>query len=147
MIHTLKTPQFLIPLFDHPLFRYILALGWTFALLVALLQSSHQPVVGPAAPPGDPDALREAMLTTGHIIGFAGLTLLWWWAYVKTLPSRRALISAILIALILGTVTEFLQTAVADRNASLDDLAVNWLTTLITAGVIARLMHHAPKST
>ena len=141
MIHTLKTPQFLHPLVNQRLFRYAIALGWTITLMVALLQSSSQPVVGPAAPPGDPDPLREVMLTAGHIIGFAGLTFVWWWAFVFTLPSRRALIISVLIALTLGTVTEFLQTAIADRNASFYDFAVNWLTTFIVAGLIHRLQN------
>lgn len=121
--------------------RYALALGWTVILLVMLLQSSAQPVVGPAAPPGDPDLRRELVLTAGHLIGFSGLTLLWWWAFRYTLPNRRAVLLTISIALVLGVLTEYLQTAVADRNTSLFDLVVNIGITLLTGYALLRRIH------
>ena len=118
--------------------RSFIAYGWTIALLVTLLQSSQQPVMGPAAPPGNPDMRRELLLTVGHIIGFGGLTLVWWWLLDVFLPLRRALILAVTIALSLGVLTELLQSLVPDRNASLYDMGVNALVTLLVAGVVYR---------
>ncbi len=98
-----------------------------------LLQSSSHPYVGPAAPPGPPDPVRELLLTSAHIIGFALLVTLWWKAFA---PSTRALLMAVLVALILGTMTELLQNFVPDRSASLFDLATNIVVTLATAWLI-----------
>lgn len=122
----------------HHLLRQGIALAYTALLLLFLLQSSSQPVVGPAAPPGEPDLGREILLTFGHVLGFSLLVLLWWSAFDLTLPSGRAILLAVIIALVLGLMTELLQTLVPDRGASLFDLAVNWLVTLATAYAIRR---------
>lgn len=115
-----------------------MALGWTALLLVTLLQSSRQPVVGPPAPPGQPTLARELLLTGGHIIGFSLLTLLWWRALITVGSARRALILAVVIALVIGTLTEVAQATIPDRSASLFDLTVNWLVTLATAAILHR---------
>jgi VanZ family protein len=121
---------------QHPLFRYCYAIFWTGLVTLVLLQSSSQPVVGPAAPPGHPTLEREIFLTTGHIIAFSILSLLWWWAFISRLPMIKSLIFSALIALPLGLVTEILQTLVPDRSASLFDLAVNMIVTLLTLYII-----------
>jgi VanZ family protein len=120
---------------QNSLIRQGIALAYTTLLTVVLLQSSSQPYIGPAAPPGPPDPARELLLTTGHIIGFALLVVLWWWTLA---PSSRALLLAVLIALLLGTLTEVLQNLVPDRSASLFDLATNYVVTLAAAWFI----HH-----
>lgn len=122
----------------HPALRWVYALGWTTLTLVTLLQSSSQPVIGPAAPPGPPPLERELLLTFGHIIAFSILTALWWWALSVVFNPRTALVLAVLIALTLGTLTELAQAAVPDRSASWEDLAVNWLVTFATAWRIQR---------
>ena len=113
--------------------RQAVALAYTALLTVMLLQSSSHPYVGPAAPPGAPDPTRELLLTSAHIIGFALLVILWWKAFA---PSPRALLMSVLVALILGVVTELLQNFVPDRSASLFDLATNIVVTLATALLI-----------
>jgi VanZ family protein len=115
-----------------------MALCWTALLLVMLLQSSSQPLVGPAAPPGPPTLEREIVLTLGHIVGFAGLTGLWWWALLLWRPTDKALVLAVMIALVIGVFTELAQAAVPDRSASVFDLVVNGLTVSGTAWMIWR---------
>lgn len=115
-----------------------MALGWTALLLVMLLQSSSQPLLGPAAPPGPITLEREILLTIGHIVGFAVLTVLWWWALLPRSSHERALVLAVMVALVIGTFTELAQASVPDRVASVYDLVVNTLAVLVTAWVIRR---------
>lgn len=111
----------------------MIALAYTALLTLMLLQSSSNPYIGPAAPPGPPDPVRELLLTIAHIIGFALLVAIWWKAFA---PSSRPLLLAVLIALTLGIVTELLQNFVPDRSASLFDLLTNVVVTLATAWLI-----------
>lgn len=110
---------------QHPVLRRLYALMWSTLVTVILIQSSSHPVVGPAAPPGEPDLLREIALNAGHLVAFSVLTGLWWWAFSPKLPFTRALVLALAIALVLGMVTELLQSAVPDREASLLDMLMN----------------------
>jgi VanZ family protein len=118
---------------QNPLVRQIIVLAYTAVLTIVLLQSSRQPYVGPAAPPGAPDPGREFLLISGHIIGFTILVLLWWWVLS---PWPRALLIAVLIALLLGTITEILQSLVPDRSSSWFDLVTNYVVTLAVAWII-----------
>jgi VanZ family protein len=118
---------------QHPLARWSAALGWTALVLVLLLQSSSQPIIGPAAPPGDPPLEREILLTAGHVVAFAGLTTLWWWALSLHTGPQRSLLLAVMVALLIGVLTELAQAAVPDRAASWFDIGVNVLVTLATA--------------
>ena len=122
---------------EHILLRQIAALAYTALLTLLLLQSSGRPVIGQAAPPGPPDMARETLLTCGHIIGFSLLVLLWWWVFSAiSTSSHHALVLTIVIALVLGCLTELLQTLVPDRSASWSDLAVNILVTLGAAWLV-----------
>jgi VanZ family protein len=134
--HTLTVYHRLGPLRSQP-FRLCLAFAWTILLTVLLTQSSGHPVVGPPAPPGAPNLLREIELTCGHIVGFFGLVMLWWWALSLSLAEPRALFVAVGFALIFGVMTEVAQSAVPDREVSLFDLAVNWSVTIIAAVFIS----------
>ncbi|HLV35304.1 MAG TPA: VanZ family protein [Spirillospora sp.] len=118
---------------QHPLARWSAALGWTALVLVLLLQSSSQPVIGPAAPPGDPPLEREILLTAGHVVAFAVLTALWWWALSLHTGPQRSLVLAVMVALLISVCTELAQAAVPDRAASWFDISVNVLVTLVTA--------------
>ncbi len=122
----------------HPALRWLYALGWTALALVALLQSSSQPVIGPAAPPGPPSLERELLLAFGHVVVFSILTALWWWALSTVLNPRAALALAVLIALVMGTLTEIGQASMPDRSASWEDLTVNVVVTCLTAWRIRR---------
>lgn len=128
---------------QNPLARQIITLAYTTLLTVMLLQSSSHPYVGPAAPPGAPDPGRELLLTSGHIIGFSLLVLFWWWTLS---PSPRALVLTVVIALLLGTITEILQSLVPDRSASLFDLATNYVVTLAAAWIIHTYQNRATRS-
>jgi VanZ family protein len=118
---------------NNPILRHVLALAWTLLATVLLVQSSSQPVVGPAAPVGAPDLIREIQLTIGHIVVFSILVFLWWWAARVYLPSKRALFAAVVFAAMFGLITEAAQTFSANRSPSLYDLVVNWLVITLTA--------------
>ena len=122
-----------IDLHPHPALRWFCTLAWTTLVLVTLLQSSSQPVIGPAAPPGEPPLEREILLTVGHVVAFAGLTLLWWWGLSAHTTSPSALLMAVLIALLIGIFSELAQANVPDRAASWFDLLVNCITIGTTA--------------
>lgn len=116
--------------------RWLYALAYTLLVTVLLVQSSSQPIIGPAAPPDPPDLERELMLTLGHVVSFSGLVVLWWWAILALLPPPRALFVSVGFAIVFGLLTEMAQTLVGDRQASLFDLAVNWTSTVFVATVI-----------
>jgi VanZ family protein len=135
------------PVLTHPMSRRVLALGFTLLTTVMLVQSSSHPIVGPPAPPGDPDLKREIELTIGHIVVFTTLVGLWWWAFLPDLPSRRALFVAVGFALIYGVITELAQTAVPDREVSLYDVVVNWCSTGLVAAWIMHRQRRAEPAT
>jgi VanZ family protein len=114
------------------------ALAYTALLTLLLVQSSGHPVVGPAAPLGKPSPARELLLTSGHIIGFSLLVVIWWWTLRRTWGEHRALLVSLAISFILGVITEIAQTLVPDRSSSWDDLAVNVLVSLAAALLIVR---------
>lgn len=114
------------------LIRYGAAILWATLATIALLQSSTQPVLGPPAPAEPPDLFREIVLTSLHVLTFMIFSALWWWAFVATLPSRRAVILTAIIAISLGTITEYAQIYVPDRSATLTDLAANYIAVLMT---------------
>ncbi len=120
-----------------PALRRLAALAYTALLLVLLLQSSAQPLLGPPAPPGPPPLERELLMSAGHLAGFALLTFIWRWALGPTVSDRRALGAAVSLGLALAVVTEAAQTAIPDRSASLLDLAANLLAVAVTAWAIA----------
>jgi VanZ family protein len=118
--------------------RGIVAVGYAAALTLVLVQSSSHPVVGAPAPPGPPDLGREILLTSGHLVGFGLLTVLWAWTFRATLSRRRAVVLAVLIALALGVVTESAQSLVIDRSASVIDLLANAVAVVVAAWWVER---------
>lgn len=129
---------------QHPHMRRVYALAYSALMTLVLVQPSARPVVGPPAPPGPPTLEREILLTTGHIVAFAVLTVLWTWTFAPGVPLRRALLLAVGIGLTLGLVTELAQSAVPGRGASVLDITANSLATLGTAWLI-RLNHKDAK--
>lgn len=134
----LHLPHHFVRLVSHPMVRRLVALTFTLLATIMLVQSSSQPMLGPAAPPGPPDLKREMELTTGHVVVFSSLVILWWWALLPNLPFGSALFVAVGFALIFGVVTELAQSVVPDRQLSLFDIGVNWTTTLLTAIILWR---------
>jgi VanZ family protein len=122
--------------------RWIIFLAALAVTTLILVQPSAEPVVGPAAPPGDPTPARELLLTLGHVVAFTGLTTLACWTFNAQMAFRPALLLAVGFCVIYGLLTELAQTFVPDRNASLWDMAVNTTVTLIVAFVIDRAHRH-----
>lgn len=135
----LKQAQRVLHVFKRPAARWTVALVYTLFVTVLLVQSSSQPVVGPPAPPGAPDLRREIELIAGHVVVFAVLVVVWWWALSAILPVTRAMFVTLGFALIYGVITELAQVAVADREPSLFDVAVNWTVTVATGINLYRL--------
>lgn len=130
-------------LLHRPPVRWLLALAWTGWIILILIQSEAQPVVNLGIPPG-PDSLeREIFFTSGHLVGFAVLSALWWWALVGHVPNRRALLIAVIVALVVGAGTEWLQTFTPDRHFQLTDLAADALGALLVAWWITRRQRSA----
>lgn len=137
--HTPQNTPSLIQLVTHtPLvLRLSMALLWTLLMLVTLLQSSAQPIVGQPAP----QAWRldhEAFLTVAHLISFGGFTLLWAWTLSAHRAPRQAIVWAVGAALLFSLLTETLQTLVPDRGFSLWDLGVNALSVWAVQRVLIR---------
>src|SRR3954452_6117003 len=114
----------MITYLQQPMLRRIYALAWVTLVTVTLLHSGAKPVVGPPAPPGPPSDSRELFLTSGHIVAFAVMMLLLWWALR---PAKHALIVTLATCMTLGAVTELAQRLVPDRSSSIGDLLVNWI--------------------
>lgn len=115
--------------------RFSILIIYTTLLTIGLVQSSANPLLGPVAPE-DYNFFWDVLLTTGHVVGFGGLVALMWWALSTQAPPLWSLLVAVIFALVLGTVTESLQSLVPDRSASWFDLLCDWGVTLAVAYVI-----------
>ncbi len=118
--------------------RVALAIAYTAVLTLVLVQSSANPLLGPAAP-REFNLAWEILLTLGHLVGFSLLVIVNWSALATITTSRRALITAVIFACLLGLITELLQGFVPDRSASLFDLACDCGVSFATAYLIHRL--------
>jgi VanZ family protein len=108
-------------------FRWMLAPAATALLVVLLLQPEPQPIINTGIPPGPPSLARDLFFITGHILWFALLVVLWRWTLSMRFHPFSALLLAILIALVVGTSTEFAQKFVPGRGATLVDLLANYV--------------------
>ena len=115
----------LLKIFASTPIRWLLAIAYTLLITVILLQSAVQPVIDTGIPPGPPSFERELFFSIMHVLGFGLLTVLWWWALLVYLPHRRALIVAVVIALVFGAVTEWLQGFAPDRAVQITDFLAN----------------------
>lgn len=113
------------PLLQQPAVRIGFAIAYTALLTLVLIQSSAHPVVGPVAP-RDFNLAWEIFLTAGHLIGFTVLVIALYSALTTAAPPLRALIVAVVFACALGLLSEYIQSFVPDRSASLFDLACDW---------------------
>lgn len=127
----------LTPIIQFPALRIAAAVLWTTLMTIALLQPSRQPLIGAPTPPNYPWEY-ELFLSTMHLVAFAGFTVLWTWVMTLKMEPRRALTLIVVIALIYGVTTEFLQNFVPDRGVQLADIAVNAFAILAVAWVIQR---------
>lgn len=108
-----------------PPIRWLVALLWTLWISIILIQPEAQPVIDIGLRPAPPSFERELVFTTGHVIAFGLTALLWWWVMTRYTANPRALIVAVGIALIVGTVTESLQAYTPDRHPSIADFLAN----------------------
>ena len=138
----LKLKSQFAPIIEHPIvqqpsFRIGLSIAYTALLTLVLVQSSAHPLVGPVAP-REYNLAWEILLTAGHLIGFTLLVVLLYSALVTVTTPVRALIVAVIFACSLGLLTEFIQSFVPDRSASLFDLACDWGMAFVAAYWIRR---------
>lgn len=115
--------------------RWIVAIGWTLLLTLLLLQPEAEPLIDLGLPGGQ-SLWREILFSALHLLAFALTCILWFWTLRSTLPSRRSLFAAAIIAIALGISTEALQSFTLDRHASLIDFLANIGGVLIAARVL-----------
>lgn len=113
--------------------RWLLAIAWTAWMVLVLVQPEAHPVVNLGIRPAPYFLERETFFTIAHISGFIVLTLAWWWALRTRLPSGYALLAAIVIAVTISGLTEWLQSFTPDRHPSFEDLAANAAGSLLAA--------------
>lgn len=118
--------------------RWLLAFSWTLWLTIILIQPEARPVIDIGVRPAPPSLEREIVFTTGHVVGFALMTGLWWWALVERLSLTRALVAAMLVAFGVGTFSELMQTQTLDRHPSLIDFAANGVGAAVFAWLLMR---------
>ena len=116
--------------------RWTLAIGWTLLLTLFLLQPEADPLIDLGLPRGESTLQRELFFSALHLLAFAMTCFIWFWAIHRALNPRRSLLTAVLIAIALGIVTEALQTLTLDRHASPIDLIANIAGALIAARLI-----------
>lgn len=139
----LKLKSRVAPIIESPTlsvkwFRVVVAIVYSALLTLVLVQSSANPLLGPAAP-REFELWWEILLTLGHLVGFSLLVVVNWSALATVTTSRRALITAVIFACLLGLISELLQSFVPDRSASLFDLACDWGVAFVTGYLLHRL--------
>ena len=114
---------------------WLVTLGWTVLLAYLLLKP------GTAAHAGGSfsdaffrsDFSRTDMIeAVAHVVMFGTLTLLWGWTLAFHYPARYAAAMTVMIAVLMGTATEFGQYFVA-RGALMLDLAANFVGIALSA--------------
>jgi hypothetical protein len=118
--------------------KVALLMFWTIFVLVLTTQSQNDvPLVYFV---GSTIGSTEYGAAFGHAGLFFMLTLMIFTALRLLFGVKIALATAMLIALILATGTEFYQLTLPDRSASLPDLLANWLGVFII-GFIVSFIH------
>jgi VanZ family protein len=89
--------------------------------------------------PADPDVAwwEPIARTVGHIVGYAGLTLLWSWALAGTV-TRPELIAAA-ISLTYACTDEYHQTFVENRDGTVTDVGFDAIGIALAALLVERL--------
>jgi len=118
--------------------RWLVALAWTVFISIILVQPEQQPVINTGIPPGPNTLEREIIFTTLHLIAFGTTCAVWFWAWFGHLSLMKSLLFALVIAVVIGSVTEYLQTFAPDRHPSLIDFLANAVGAVIMAWVIWR---------
>ena len=117
---------------------WIFAISWSVLLITLLLQPEADPVIDLGLPKGQNTLARELAFSALHVVAFSTTTVIWFLAFSAGSSFRASLIRAVIIAVVLGCATEFLQSYTLDRHASLIDLIANLGGTLLAAFLIWR---------
>lgn len=111
--------------------RWIVAFSYTLFMVILLVQQAAKPVLPVGVPPGPPSLKRELLFAGLHVFFFAMMTFIWHWTLIERASPMTALGLAVFITLFVGFTTEFAQTLIADRTASVGDLSANVLGALV----------------
>lgn len=130
--------KFGLTLLQNRLIRWSVTILWTVFISILLVQPEKQPLIDIGIQPAPITLEREILFTTLHLIAFAITCVLWFWAWFGHLNLSKSLILAIVISIILGTTTEYLQIYSPDRYPSLIDYLANCLGASLAGYVIWR---------
>lgn len=118
--------------------RWIMVIVWTIFISILLIQPESQPLIDTGIPPGPSTLEREIVFTTAHLIAFGITCALWFWAWFGHLSLPKSLLLGIVCAILIGSVTEYLQSYSPDRHPSWIDFFANCTGAIIMAYVIWR---------
>lgn len=118
--------------------RWMITLVWTVFISIILIQPEQNPVISTGIPPGPNTLEREILFTTLHLIAFGTTCGLWFWAWFGHVSLSQSLLLAIVIAIIIGAVTEYMQSFAPDRYPSWIDFFANCTGALLIAQYIWR---------
>ena len=123
------------------LIRWVVVILWTIFISILLVQPENQKVINTGIPPGPNTLEREIVFTSAHLISFGITCALWFWAWFGHLSLPKSLLLGIVFAILIGSVTEYLQSYSPDRHPSIFDFMANCIGALIMAYVIWRKQH------
>ncbi len=116
--------------------RWTMAIGWSLLLTLFLLQPEADPIIDLGLPRGDSTLAREAFFSGLHLLAFAVTCALWFYALRGGSDRLKPLLAALGIAIVLGVITEALQSLTLDRYPSFIDLLANIAGALFAARLI-----------
>ncbi len=105
---------------------WALAIGWTALLCVLLLQPEQDPLIPTGLPSGPNTPARELAFTLLHLFAFGLTCALWFGALRQRFAFQPSIAMALGIAVVIGCLTEALQSLAPDRYPSWGDLLANW---------------------
>lgn len=118
--------------------RWTIILLWTVFISILLIQPESEPLIHTGIPPGSNTLEREIVFTSAHLISFGITCALWFWVWFGHLSLPKSLLLAIVFAIVIGSVTEYLQSYSPDRHPSWIDFFANCTGALIMATIIWR---------
>ena len=118
--------------------RWLVVIVWTIFISIILVQPEQNPVINTGVQPGPMSLEREILFTSAHLIAFGMTCALWFWAWFGYLNLAKSLLLAIVFAIVIGSITEYLQRFAPDRNSSLFDFLANCIGALMMAYFIWR---------
>jgi len=121
-----------------PIVRWILVIIWTIFISIILVQPESDQLIDTGIPPGPPTLEREIVFTSAHLISFGITCALWFWAWFGHLSFPKSLLLGIIFAIVIGSITEYLQSYSPDRHSSWLDFIANCTGALLMARFIWR---------